>query len=57
MRNRIMNFTHNGVYVGDPGSSQMFSTLSRSYHWLNMLGDVHDYVSNCPSCLRTKCTK
>ena len=56
MRSRIMYLAPKSVHAGHLGSSRMYSTLRRVNCWLNMAGDVQDYVTNCLSCLRTKGT-
>ena len=57
MHKHIMYFAHNSVYAGHLGSSRMYSSLRRSYYWLNMAGDVQEYGAMCTSCIITKGTQ
>jgi hypothetical protein len=37
-----------------PGGTRMYSTLRKSFYWLTMAKDIYKFVSNCPSCAKSR---
>jgi Integrase zinc binding domain len=37
-----------------PGGTRMYATLRKSFYWLTMAKDMYQFVSNCPSCAKSR---
>ncbi|XP_024021742.1 uncharacterized protein LOC112091712 [Morus notabilis] len=54
IKKTILHEAHKSRFAIHPGSTKMYQDLKRQYWWRGMKKDVHQYVSECATCLRVK---
>ena len=50
----IMRELHSTPYSAHPGIQRTIARVRRSFYWKGMLGDVRQFVENCPVCQMEK---
>ena len=51
---QIIRELHSTPYSAHPGIKRTIAKVRRSFYWKGMLGDVRQFVENCPVCLTEK---
>ena len=54
IREHIVRELHSTPYSAHPGIQRTISRVRQSFHWKGMLGDVRQFVENCPVCQMEK---
>ena len=49
-----MHELHSTPYSAHPGIQRTIARVRRSFYWKGMLGDVRQFVENCPVCQMEK---
>ena len=50
IKEQIVRELHSTPYSAHPGIQQTIYKFRRSFFWKRMLGDVRQFVENCPVC-------
>ena len=50
IKEHIMRELHSTPYSAHPGIQRTIARVRRSFYWKGMLGDVRQFVENCPVC-------
>jgi len=54
LKQRLLQYQHQSVLAGHPGSRRMYDTLSRYVYWPTMVVDVYTHVEQGPACARNR---
>ena len=54
IKEHIMRELHSTPYSAHPGIQRTIARVRRSFYWKGMLGDVRQFVENCPVCQMEK---
>ena len=54
IKERIIQELHRTPYNAHPGIQRTIGRALKSFYWKGMLGDVRQYVENCPVCQMEK---
>ena len=54
IKEQIVRELHNALYSAHPGIQRTIVKVRRSFYWKGMLGDVRQFVENCPVCQTEK---
>ena len=54
VKEQIVRELHNTPYSAHPGIQRTIAKVRRSFYWKGMLGDVRQFVENCPVCQTEK---
>ena len=57
LRYHLLHLYHRSKIFAHPGAGKMYATMSRSYGWPGMKGEIEKYVSSCLACVRAKATQ
>ena len=54
IKERILRELHSTPYSAHPGIQRTIAKVRRFFYWKGMLGDVRQFVENCPVCQTKK---
>ena len=54
IKEHIVQEMHSTPYSAHPGIQRTIARVRKSFYWKGMLGDVRQYVENCPVCQMEK---
>ena len=54
IKERIVQELHSTPYSAHPGTQRTIARVRRSFWWKGMLGDIRQFVENCPVCQMEK---
>ena len=50
IKEQIVRELHSTPYSAHPGIQRTIAKVRRSFHWKGMLGDMRQFMENCPVC-------
>ena len=54
VKEQIVREMHNTPYSAHPGIQRTIAKVRRSFYWKRMLGDIRQFLENCPVCRMEK---
>ena len=54
VKTKLMHEAHDSAIAGHLGVNKTLELLQRTYHWVNMAKDVHEYIITCVKCQSNK---
>jgi len=54
IKQRLLQYQHQSVLAGHPGSRRMYETLRRYAYWPTMVVDIYIHVEQCPACSKNR---